>query len=318
MHWRDYERLLNKVAILYYNEEKSQQQIAEILQLSRSKVCRMLAEAKNIGLVQIYIKQSLLFCNEIESRLERQFGLREAIVVNSDEEQNLMNLIGEAGADYLKRIVTSKDIIGVSWGQTILSVVNQLQPFDVTGTKIVQLVGGLNNSGQNVQAVDLTRRLGELFNSEVQLLHCPALVINSQVKQGLLEDLNIRNVLEIGKKATIALLGIGNMSDNSELFKNKYLSSNWHSKLIKNGAVGDVCMRFFNKDGVSCCKGIDDQVMGITLENIKNIRTVICIAYGIEKAEAILGALNGRIPDVLITDKITAELVLELCEKGGK
>lgn len=317
MPLRDYERLLTKVAILYYNDEKSQQEIAELLQLSRSKVCRMLAEAKNLGIVQISIKPSITSCDDIETQFERKYGLREAIVINNIDDENLLMLLGQAGAHYLKRIVSPEDILGISWGQTLFNVVNQLEPFGVNGTKIVQLIGGLNNAGQNVQAVELARRLGKFFNSETKLLHCPAVVTSAQVKNGLLADENIRSVFELGKKSTIALLGIGSMSTESELFKNNHLSSAWHSKLTKLGVVGDICMRFYNINGESCCKELDDQVMGITLNNLKEIRTVICIAGGIEKAKAILGALRGKIPNVLITDKITAERILVLDKEEG-
>lgn len=309
---KDYERLLTKVATLYYNEEKSQQEISDILQLSRSKVCRLLAEARNIGIVQIVVKPSVLFCNDLETKFERRFGLREAIIVNDTDENNLLMALGEAGANYLSRIITSNDIIGISWGQTLFHVVNQLQPFGVSGTRILQLVGSLNNSKQNVQASELARRLGKIFSSEIHFLHCPALVTSSQVKEGLLEDANIKKVFELGKKSTIAVLGIGSMSLDSELFKNNHLNSIWHSKLIEHGAVGDICMRFFDKNGISCCNELDDLVVGMNIDNIRKIRTVVCIAGGIQKAEAILGALRSRIPNVLIIDKSTANKVLEL------
>ncbi len=317
MTTRDYERLLTKVAVLYYNQEKSQQDIAELLQLSRSKVCRMLAEAKKIGIVQISIKPSVTFCDDIETQFERKFGLREAIVINNIDEENILMLLGQAGANYLKRIVCPEDILGISWGQTVFNVINQLESFGVSGTKIVQLIGGLNNAGQNVQAVELARRLGEFFSSNPQLLHCPAVVTSAQVKNGLIADENIKRVFELGEKSTIALLGIGSMSKESELFKNNHLSTDWHRELTKLGAVGDICMRFYNKNGKTCCKELDAQVMGITLNNIKKIKTVICIAGGIEKAQAILGALKGEIPNVLITDKITAEKILQLDGKEG-
>jgi DNA-binding transcriptional regulator LsrR (DeoR family) len=321
MPWRDHERLLTKISTMYYIEEKSQQEIAESLKLSRSKVCRMLAEAKSAGIVQIVIKPPFSVCNDLEARFERQFNLREAVIINNHEDDNILMLLGQAGADYIKRITTADDIIGISWGQTLFHVVNQLQPFGISGTKVVQLVGGLSKGGQNVQAAELARRLGELFNSNPMLLHCPAVVTSPQVKQGLLEDENIKRVFDLGKSSTIALIGIGSMSIESQLFKHNHLNPEWHSLLTARGAVGDVCMRFYNKDGLPCCEELDELIMSISLENLKNIRTVICVAGGIEKAEAILGALKGGIPNVLITDKKTAEKILELeieYRKGGR
>ena len=312
MPWKDYERLLSKVATYHYVEEKSQLEIADILGLSRSKVCRMIADAKSLGIVQISVKYPVSTCNELEMQFEKRFKLREAIIVNDFEEDNMMPVLGQAGADYLRRIVTSEDIIGISWGETLFHVVNQLQPFHTTGTKVVQLVGGLNNSGQNLQAVELARRLGKFFNSDPTLLHCPAVVTNSQVMEGLLEDENIQKVIQLWKKTTVALVGIGSMEPDSELFKNNHLSLHWHEMLNESVAVGDVCMRFFDQLGNKCCHELNELIMGITLETLKTVRTVICIARGTHKANAILGALNSEIPNVLITDRETAKMILEI------
>lgn len=312
MPWKDYERLLSKVAAYHYVEEKSQLEIAQILGFSRSKICRMIAEAKNLGIVQISVKYPVSTCNDLEMQFEKRFKLREAIIVNDFEEDNVMPILGQAGADYLRRVVTSEDIIGISWGETLFNVVNQLQQFHVAGTKVVQLVGGLNNSGQNLQAVELARRLGEFFNSEPTLLHCPAVVTNPLVKEGLLEDENIQKVIELWKKTTIALVGIGSMSPDSELFKNNHLSLHWHEMLDKSVAVGDVCMRFFDQAGNNSCEELNELIMGITLETLKAVGTVVCIARGTEKANAILGALNCGIPNVLITDRETAKRILKI------
>lgn len=317
MQWRDNDRLLTKVANLYYNEEKSQREIADKLKLSKSKVCRILRDAKLNGVVQIIIKSPLSVCNDLEEKFERLFQLREAIIVNDDGDKNNINnllSVGQAGADYLRRIVSPKDIIGISWGQTLLSLVNQLVPYEASGTKIVQLVGGLNNGTQNVQATELTRRLGNILNGETHLLHCPAVVTSSQVKEGLLEDKNIRNVFDLGVKSTIALFGIGTVDTDSELFKSNTLSQSWYTDLKEKGAVGDVCMRFYDINGKPCCPELDSVIMGMSIDNIKKIKTVVCIAQGEIKAEAILGALKGGIPDILITNKSTASKILQIIE----
>ncbi|MBZ4655106.1 MAG: hypothetical protein PWQ97_1502 [Tepidanaerobacteraceae bacterium] len=316
MYWNEHERLRAKAATLYYMEGKSQREIAEKLQLSTSKVFRLIAEARSMGIVQINIIQPIMSCNSLETEFERRFNLREAIIINAQDDDNILQILGQAGADYLKRIVTPDDIIGISWGHTLFELVNQLQPFGIEGTKVVQLVGGLNNGAENLEAAELARRLSMVFNSSPVLLHCPAVVTNPEVKKGLLEDKNIKEILELGAKTTIALVGIGTISPDSILFKKGHLSSQWRAELIRRGAVGDVCMRFFMEDGSPCSSGLDDLIMGISLNSLKKVHSVICIAGGTHKAHAILGALKGNIPDVLVTDKATAEKIIELDEGG--
>jgi len=154
-----HERLLAKIAHNYYIEEMSQREIADSLALSYAKVSRMLAEAKRLGLVQVSIKYPVDTNQRLEAEMEKRFGLREAIIVKSAS-GNRLRVMGQAGADALQRIATPKDVIGISWGSSLLHVVNQLPSGQKTGLDIVQLVGGLNGGGQNVQAVDLAKRLG--------------------------------------------------------------------------------------------------------------------------------------------------------------
>lgn len=304
-----HERLLAKIAHNYYIEEMSQREIADSLALSYAKVSRMLAEAKRLGLVQVSIKYPVDTNQWLEAEMEKRFGLREAIIVTSLS-GNRLRVMGQAGADALQRIATSKDVIGISWGSSLLHLVNQLPSAQKAGAEIVQLVGGLNGGGQNVQAVDLAKRLGQIYDSDPNILYCPAVVANHMVKAGLMEDESITHVMELWNQVTISLIGIGSMSKESVLFKEHHLSDQWFTYLQEKGAVGDMCMRFFDKDGQACSSELDEVLMGVDLKSMGNMKTVICVAGGIDKAEAIAGALHTGIPDILVTDLETAKEVL--------
>lgn len=304
-----HERLLAKIAHNYYIEEMSQRQIADTLSLSYAKVSRMLAEAKRMGMVQVNIKYPVDTNQKLESKIEKEFGLREAIIVRTTKE-NRLRMMGQAGADLLARLATPKDVIGVSWGYTLLHVVNQLSAAHKTGAEVVQLVGGLNGGGQNVQAVELAKRLGQIYDSDPNMLYCPAVVANPVVKKGLMEDESITHVMELWSKVTISLIGIGSMSKDSVLFKEHHLSDHWFDHLQERNAVGDMCMRFFDEAGQACSRELDDVLMGVSLEEMDKIKTVICVAGGPEKAKAIIGAMRTGIPDVLVTDYDTAKAML--------
>lgn len=304
-----HERLLAKIAHNYYIEEMSQREIADNLSLSYAKVSRMLAEAKRMGMVQVNIKYPVDTNQQMESEIEKKFGLREAIIVRTSAE-NRLRLIGQAGADLLSRLATPKDVIGISWGTSLMHVVNQLPAASKTGAEVVQLVGGLNGGGQNVQAVELAKRLGQIYDSDPNILYCPAVVANPAVKEGLMEDESITRVMELWNKVTISLIGIGSMSKDSVLFKEHHLSDQWYDYLRDRKAVGDMCMRFFDESGKACSEELDNLLMGVDLQSMNQMKTVICVAGGTEKAHAIVGALHTGIPDVLITDYETAKEVL--------
>lgn len=311
---KDYERLLTKVGTLYYIDDIPQNVIAEQLGLSKSKVCRLIADAKKSGIVQISISQHFYQHSEIEHKLEKLFGLREAVVVSG--EGDLMAEIGRAAASCLNRILKPGDIIGISWGSTLLSVVNQLMPVRVSGLRVVQLVGGISPQTNNhVQPSELAMRLALVCGCNADLLYSPAKASNMSVKEGLLSDVSINRVINLGKKANVALVGIGALSQQAELFRSGFVSTELLSSLRESGAVGDVCMRFYDIKGQETTNELSRLTMSITMEDLRNIKNVICVATGREKTEAILGALRGGIAKTLITDKMTAERVIELYEK---
>ncbi|BES66570.1 sugar-binding transcriptional regulator [Gottschalkiaceae bacterium SANA] len=310
-----YERLLAKVAHYYYIKEMSQRDIAAVLSLSYAKVSRMLVEAKRLGMVQVSIKYPLDTDQFLEDEFEKIFGLREVIIVKTSP-GNRMELIGQAGANYLQRVSTSKDVIGISWGNTVYHVVNQLPTLQKKDIKVVQMLGSLSGGGQNIRAIELAKRLSQIYNTEPNILYCPAVVVNKSVKKGLIEDTSIKQVMDLWNQISIAIVGIGSVSMESPLFRDYHLNTEWCDYLSGRDAVGDICMRFFDESGEPCADKLDDVLMGIEFSQLKNVNTVVCAAGGLEKVKAIVGALRSGIPDILISDYETANEILRLVKNG--
>ena len=307
----EYQRLLTKVAHLYYIEDKSQTQIADLLSLSKSKVCRLLAEARSQGVVEIYVNGTLSWCPALESRIEKKYGLKEACIVEVPGDRPIAQTLGLAGAQLLKRLMSPKDILGISWGKTLLSLVSNFHESHLKGPQVVQLVGCLNMGGEDMQVMDLLRRLGEYFETRPLALFCPSIVSSPQVKAGLLEDPKIAEVVEAAKRCTIVLAGIGELSTTSTLYQQGYISPAWWRTLTESGAVGNMCMNFYNADGEACCPAFQEVTMTTTsLSDLKEIPAVIGIAGGPEKLAAIRGALRSGALNILLTDRDTAEALL--------
>jgi len=114
----DHNRLLNKIARLYYEQELTQNEIAGQLRLSRQKVQRLLNEAKSDGVVQITIRPIMGTFTELENKFEQRFGLREALVVETsdfEDQEVVTREVGAAAAEYLLRILQPQDSIVISW-----------------------------------------------------------------------------------------------------------------------------------------------------------------------------------------------------------
>ncbi len=314
----DRERLLVKVSRFYYEHELTQSQISERLRLSRQKVQRLLKEAHQAGIVQITIRPVIGAFPELERKLEDRFGLQESVVIETTDFYDQFVVAREVGvgaADYLRRVVQSQDSLVISWGGSLLGLVNALsggsRRADLDGIRVIQGLGGLGDPNKEVHAADLTRRLAQVFRGEAVLLPTPAVAGTRKARDTYIEDPFVSNVLEQAKSANLAVMGIGAPRLDSILMREGRIVTEQDLETLKNnGAVGDINLRFFDENGKLVQSNFDRRVIGLTLDEIKRIERVIGVAGGAAKVSAIRGALAGRLVDVLVTDQITAQQVL--------
>ncbi|TVP97715.1 MAG: sugar-binding transcriptional regulator [Balneolaceae bacterium] len=305
-------RLLNKVCLLYYNLELTQQEIANRLNLSRPKVSRLLKQAREHGVVKISVEITNGNYVDQEIELEKKFGLKEVIIVESMMEYSSSSValklqLGKAGANYLQRTITDNTVVGVTWGTTLSAMVESMMPVPTQGVRIVQLLGGVGPPEAKEHAIDLTRRIAQLLDGRPILLQAPGIVNSPQARQVLLADRRVGEALELFPKIDIAFAGIGAISTNPVLQKdNPELFVKVKKEILESNAIGDISLNFFDSDGNPVNTVFKDLFIGISLEEMKKVKTVVGIAGGDEKFEAILGALQGKHINVLITDHKTA------------
>ena len=304
-------RLLVKVSKLYYEEGLSQDEIILRLNLSRSKISRLLQQARDEGIVQISVVPPKHLYSELENKLEKRFGLLEALVVEShvgDPQETILRELGSAAAVYIERSVTPNTTLGISWGSTLRSMVTALHPIRMPGCMVVQIIGGLGQPEAEVHATELCYRLSRALNGQLTLLPAPGIVASKQARNVLLTDVNVMRAAELYDHLDLALVGIGAPVPNSVLIRDGSIISRAElDLLLEKGAVGDIALRFFDAQGQLVESEIDSRVIGITLEQLKKTRCIVGIAGGTDKFQAILGALLGELINVLITDSITAE-----------
>ncbi len=312
-------RLLSKVSLMYYNLELTQQQIADRLNLSRPKISRLLKQAREQGIVKITVETDNGEFLDEETELEKKFNLKEAIITDlgySDSSANTESIklqLGKAGARYLARTISDNDKIGVSWGTTLSAVLNNLMPVLTKNVEVIQMLGGVGPPEAKEHTIDITRRLAQLLNGYSKLLQTPGIVNNTETKNVLLADKRVNEVLELFPSINKAFVGIGSLSTNQFLHKeNPELSAEIQNEILNSGAVGDISLNFFDVEGNAVNTHFKELFIGISLEELKSVKTVVGIAGGVEKFEAILGALRGQHINVLITDQKTAQKLIEL------
>ncbi|TMW71032.1 sugar-binding transcriptional regulator [Alteribacter natronophilus] len=302
-----------RAAKMYYQLDYSQQQIAAELGISRPSVSRLLHEAKEHGIVRVEILDPTEDAQKLSGVIRKRYGLSDCIIVSASgrDDTAIKSAIGKKAAAYLRDTVKDGDTIGATWGTTLYEVTKHLTPKHVNGVSVVQLNGGVSHSETNTHAHDILNRLGEAFSTAPHFLPLPAVVDHPLVKEAIVADRHIKRTLDLAEQANLALITVGDRTENSTLVQADYFTDDDLNVLQENGAVGDICSTFIDSAGNVCNKELAARTIGIELSRLQKKERTVLIAGGLNKVEGILGALKGGYANVLITDQFTAESMVE-------
>lgn len=309
-------RLMAKVARMYYAQGLRQQRITERLQIHQSTVSRLLKRAREANLVRISVSSPSGIFADMEDRLVAQFQLKDAVVVDCPaEEAPLVRDLGAAMAYFVETAVKPGAVIGISsWSRSLFAMVDALHPGDYCrGGKVVQILGGVGQVGAENHALYLAQRLATLIGATPVLLQAPAVVGSAEAQRVLVGDVSIRAATDLFEHLDVALVGIGSMEPSRLLSSSgNFFSPAERVELGGQGAVGDICFRYFDAWGEPVKSPLMQRVIGIELPSLRRASRVVGVAGGRRKVPAILAALRGRWIDALITDRRAAEALLAL------
>jgi DNA-binding transcriptional regulator LsrR (DeoR family) len=305
-------RLITKVARLYYEQGVRQPEIARQLSLSQAMVSRLLTAAYKEGIVRTTVMTPSGVYSELEEALVSRYKLQDAVVADcaEDTSDDVLRAIGSAAASYLEATLGPNEVIGISsWSETLLRTVVSMQPRRLAGkSHVVQILGGIGNPSAEVHAIRLTERLASLLKAEPHFLTAPGVAGSAQAAAAYLSEPQVRETMGYFEQLTVALVGIGSLHPSRLLGESgNVFSQDEMAELEKLGAVGDLCVRFFDRNGHSVTSPFDNRVIGMSLEQLCHVPRAVGIAGGREKLKAIRGALEGRLIGALITDRFTAE-----------
>lgn len=309
---RDEIQLMVQAARLYYENNLNQILIARRMGTTRQKVSRLLDDARSQGIVRISIHDPYTRDPSLAEDLKEAFNLHEVILVAGEGLENdaLRSGIGLVAAKYLQDTFQDGQLVGMGWGRTLFSTMNSLAPGAAKRIHIVPIIGGIGDLSPFFQVNELARRLAEAIGGTYRSLYAPAFVEDHVAYGSLLKTDEIAQAIALWDRMDIAVVGIGHVEfqEFSSMFFAEHVSPRTLARLEANGAVGDICARFFDCEG----RQVDPEtgVIGIRLEQLKTVPEVIAIAGGMEKVRAISGALQGGYIHTLVTDTATARAVL--------
>ncbi|HXR27108.1 MAG TPA: sugar-binding domain-containing protein, partial [Candidatus Baltobacteraceae bacterium] len=306
---------LTAVAAAFYLHGKNQAQIAADLELSPSTVSRYLKRARDEGIVHVEIRPPRRHHVELGRELAGRSGLERAVVLSLEGDGEGGDALFALAADHIGSLLRSGMRLGISWGQTLAGVVRFLQPRAVSHLTISQLTGGLADVEPGNQGHELVRHLAQLYpNSRVKYLHAPAIVDSEHIHEALMSDGSVRSALEEAARCELALVGIGSMGRDATLIRAGDLSEADRAQLVQDGAVGTLNSRFFTREGRPV-RHLDQRTIALDWDQLVGIPTVVAVAAGPSKVQAIAGAARTGCLHTLITDETTARALLAIYDR---
>ena len=303
----DYEEeLMGKVAWYYYMQDMTQQNISEVLGITRMRVVKLLDKARKSGVVQFKIRQDSVSRIAVEQQLAARYNLKDVFVVPIAPGDEINDSIAKAASMYISDRLPENGFINIGYGDTPRKLLNYLATFTDRSISCVALTGGVNYYLPNAQS--------NIFRAQLYLIPAPLLASTKQLAEATRNEQSVQDIARMSRLSDATVVGIGSMSDEATIVASNILSKNDFLYLRMQGAVGDILSHFIDAHGQPVDAEIDDRLISTPLESLKELKNVIGVAGGANKVDAIRAVLRGQYLDVLITDEITAAALLESSE----
>ncbi len=307
-------------AHLYYMQDLTMDAIARELHTSRSTVSRLLAYARESGLVDIQIRSPLDQVSRLQAAIIERFDVAAHIVPVPDHtsEVDRLDRVALSAARILGSFFDSNMTMGIAWGSTMSAVSRHLVPTPTHNSQIVQLNGAGNTSTTGIAyASEILRRFGVAFGARVQHFPVPALFDDPRTKEAFWRERSTRRVLEIQGQMDVALFGVGSPYADvpSHVYMSGYLDADDLAELSEHGVVGDIATVFLRADGSSDLP-INDRATGPDFATLRLVPRRVCVSSGLSKLAALRGALAGRLITDLIVDESTARALVDQSEEA--
>lgn len=316
----DHIELLADIASMYYEEGLTQQEISLRLQYSRSRISRLLTEAHEEGVVEIFIHHPLARNRSLENKLQEMFGLKAVRVCQNHDEpyESMLRGVGALAARLIALYIHDHISIGLSWGAVLSEMATSFRPVHCIGARVVQLIGTVGSVDPTIDGPGLARRFASKLDARAYMLTAPWLVDNKLVRDALLEDRRLRDSLSQARDVNLAVVGVGTIiPELSSFVRAGYLTVEQANYLSSIGIVGDICGLQFDINGNMIEIPLTGYVFGINVEMLRAIPLVIGVAAGSKKGDAILGGLRSRLINALVTDEAAATAIIEKINTSG-
>lgn len=274
------ENLLIKVAWYYYKENMTQNEIASLLEISRTKVVRLLERARLEGVVQFQIRGMETNGLKVEKEFQEAFALSNAFIIPTPPDRdNLSDSLSRAASQFLNHKLEPDDLVGLGWGKAVSRTIDYLSMEPTSAVSVVTLTGGVNYYLHNRTTQD---RGMEKFR-HIHVIPAPFLASSEEMAESLLAEPSIKEILSLGRLSKYILVGIGGVCPEATIIQEEKMTWNELTFIKQQQAVGDILGQFFDKNGEVLPLPHHKRLIGMSLKDLAKRKNVIAVAGGEKK-----------------------------------
>lgn len=309
----DSDAFITEVCWHYYVNEMTQAEIARLLGVTRLRVNQVIQRAKALGFVRVQIESPFLPRIEMQQGLTEYLGIGRAVVSPVNEEKyDYHRPVGAALAALLteRLLAASWKSFGVSWGLTLDAAIRRLSRQSHPDLEVVSILGG-TAQGSTFNSFGIASGFADVLGAHYSILTAPIYLSEGIDRDLFLSEYPLKEHCQKFESLDAVLLTCSNVSPKSFLVAHGLPNEITPEALTDAGAIGDVLGHFLDRDGNSVSSEVDDRTVGMPLERVQIVPEKIMAAAGPHKVEIIQAACRRGLVDTLVTDDLTARLLLE-------
>ena len=301
-----------EAAWLYYHDGLNQSDIANRMQISRASVVNYLSEARKRGWVRVYLNNDVFLGHQISDELCKAYGLQAALVVPDDPPgiNSEVTRVTRAAADWLPRLLEPGDQLGVSWGETVYQLAQQMTRNPIKDLTVVQLVGS-RPAAPGFAAEACTTLLAQKLDGHCINLHVPLMLSNRNVRDMLCEEPVVALQLAALAACNKTLFACGTCVAGAHVVQTGLIDPQSLKQYTAQGAVGVICGRLIDADGNPVVADTEERMIGVTREQMLNKDMGLLVAAGHGRAVSARAAIKGGYVTHLATSSSIARALLE-------
>jgi DNA-binding transcriptional regulator LsrR (DeoR family) len=327
------ERFLRKIAYMYYEDGHSQETIAEMEFCSRQTVSKALQKAKDRGIVRISIIPDLRtgYLRNLSREVRVQLDLEDLVLVPGqnmnmiaadDLLDDVVMEISNTAAEYLDQLLTDSDILAVSGGRTFMrSIVRHLKPARVLPhMQVVATIGFVESRTTSGDANLIAHDLAEAYGANHLWFPCPAFLPNAEQVQYTRQLPIIKEAYEMLVRANVILMSLWTPYTYKDLIARGILAPEQLEVIERYHPIADINHWVFDAYGRCINEMVEPfpyALTGLEMPRIKdkiqqsNAKVILVAGGSASFIPAIRATLRAGLVNILVTDHITAQLLLE-------